>query len=106
MCSFSNHFYINGLSKFHKKRKGSKRELSIALLIILTEKIIVPAYFYRSGLKMEVAREMGIKKIYAEVLNVNRAMCHLLQGMGFSMRKDGMGVNYFERGITDSSAID
>ena len=45
---------------------------------------------------LEIAEEMGIKKVYAEVLDVNQGMSYLLQDMGFGKRKDEMGVNYFE----------
>lgn len=45
---------------------------------------------------LEIAEEMGIKKVYAEVLDVNQGMSYILEKMGFSKRKDEMGVNYFE----------
>ena len=45
---------------------------------------------------LEIAEEMGIKKVYAEVLDVNQGMSYILKEMGFSKRKDEMGVNYFE----------
>jgi acetyltransferase len=55
---------------------------------------------------IDIAGEMGIKKVYAEVLNVNRTMGRLLKNMGFSMREDGRGVNYFEREIVSYPVID
>ena len=45
---------------------------------------------------LEIAKDMGIKVVYAEVLDVNKGMSYLLESLGFSKRKDEMGVNYFE----------
>jgi acetyltransferase len=45
---------------------------------------------------LEIARERGIGKVYAEVLSANDVMIHMLANRGFSKRTDGVGVNYME----------
>ena len=45
---------------------------------------------------LEIARERGIGKVYAEVLSANDVMIHMLANRGFSKRRDGVGVNYME----------
>ncbi len=51
---------------------------------------------------LEIAKEKGINKVYAEVLSNNVVMKTLLQKNGFSITNHEMGVDYFELSFKDN----
>ncbi|MEZ5045202.1 MAG: GNAT family N-acetyltransferase [Saprospiraceae bacterium] len=48
---------------------------------------------------LEIARDMGIEKVHAEVLNVNKIMNGMLEDRGFTRKDADLGVNYMELSI-------
>jgi acetyltransferase len=45
---------------------------------------------------LEIARERKIERVAAEVMSANDVMSQMLLKRSFSMRRDGMGVDYLE----------
>ncbi len=45
---------------------------------------------------IEIARDKGIRKIYASVLSTNKGMIHLFEKQGFTIKRDGFDAYYVE----------